>query len=510
MGSSVPLPLASMAREIGVVLSGASASLAPIAVRRDVELEVREEDLVVIVDRRLEDYYMLGVVRWVTRYEPFLRRGVHNVYVEHPEALDTDIVMPFTNAYAEIYAGICDGCRLYGGARCVEANVYAPTPGSRVFQVVNAEPLTEYLRVSNPIHVGRHKYTGWELPLDVSWINYHVGVFGATGTGKSRLVLRLVGEASKRGYSFIVFDHTGVDYVEYARRAGFPVVDARSIRIPVMVLAQAIAEMMGLTSNLAEYVEVAVACHDMLVRGEVASVDACLTGRRREHSQAVERPGRRWERSEFKRTLEEVARRLNARPSTIYKLLFYVDYYVPDEFFRSIEERVVEPIEVVKMALERRVVVVDLSNERDIDVKRAVVTSIVEAAWSMVHEMRQLNLGIVVDEAQNYACEYCGSSGKALETVAREGRKWGFFLVVASQRVVRDIRTGVRSNLGTVFFSRLQAPGDLQELQGYLDLGRVSEASLAMLSRREFYVAGLMNPLRRPILLKVAETHGFS
>jgi len=50
---------------------------------------------------------------------------------------------------------------------------------------------------------------------------------------------------------------------------------------------------------------------------------------------------------------------------------------------------------------------------------------------------------------------------------------------------------------------KLQSTGDLQELAGYLDLGRVTEASLAMLGSREFYVAGLMNPLRRPILLRV-------
>ena len=151
-------------------------------------------------------------------------------------------------------------------------------------------------------------------------------------------------------------------------------------------------------------------------------------------------------------------------------------------------------------------VVLDMSDEQDIGGKRAIMASVVMAAWDLVwEEMKPVNIGLVVDEAQNYACEYCGDSGRALETVAREGRKWGLFLIVASQRVSRDIRPGVRSNLGTVFFSRLQATGDLQELSGYLDLGRVSEASLAMLGRREFYVAGLMNPLRRPLVLRVDE-----
>jgi DNA helicase HerA-like ATPase len=147
-----------------------------------------------------------------------------------------------------------------------------------------------------------------------------------------------------------------------------------------------------------------------------------------------------------------------------------------------------------------------MSDEQDIEVKRAILASVALAAWEKIWAtMSPVNMGLVVDEAQNYACEYCGDSGRALETVAREGRKWGLFLLVASQRVARDIRPGVRSNLGTVFFSRLQSSTDLQELSGYLDLGRVTEASLAMLARREFYVAGLMNPLRRPLLLRVDE-----
>jgi len=95
----VPIALPRVAEEVGIVLSGASASMAPIALRRDRELRVLEEDLVLLVDPRLENYYMLGVVRWITRYEPFLRRSIHNIYVEHPDALDTEVVMPFSNAY---------------------------------------------------------------------------------------------------------------------------------------------------------------------------------------------------------------------------------------------------------------------------------------------------------------------------------------------------------------------------------------------------------------------------
>ena len=203
-------------------------------------------------------------------------------------------------------------------------------------------------------------------------------------------------------------------------------------------------------------------------------------------------------------------RAFNVRDATAKKIKILATVSLPDELFENLPRRSVTPARVVELARSEGIVVVDLSTEQDIEVKRAIVSSIVEHVWSIVRRsMEPVNLGIVVDEAQNYACEYCGTSARSLETVAREGRKWGFFLVVASQRVARDIRPGIRSNLVTVFFSKLQATGDLQELAGYLDLGGVREASLAMLRRREFYVAGLMNPLRRPLLINVDAVSGF-
>ena len=518
------LALGSDAVEVGIVLSGASAGLAPIIVRRDRELEVREEDLVVIADERLQGYYMLGVVRWVTRHEPFLRRSTHNVYAEHPEALDNELVMPFTNAYVEIYGGLCDGGAVCGGGRGLVANVYAPTPGSRVYRLKRGDSLSEYLGVpeSHAVTVGAHKYTGWRLPLDARWTPYHVGVFGATGTGKSRLVTRLTLELSRVGYGLIVFDHSGVDYAPRAEALGARVVRSREVMINPLVFASTVARHLGVTGQQRDAVEVAAMCFAMKIYREQGAegyeseecreaLENPYVKRRTRSLTAFTQGGGEAARDVRDRflaeALEPIMAQFNFRDVTRAKLRLMTRLVVPAPVFETLPGRRLEPREIVEEAASGRTVVLDLSDEQDIEVKRAILASIAMAAWEKIWEtMRPINIGLVVDEAQNYACEYCGDSGRALETVAREGRKWGLFLVVASQRVSRDIRPGVRSNLGTVFFSRLQASGDLQELGGYLDLGRVTEASLAMLARREFYVAGLMNPLRRPLLLRVDET----
>lgn len=521
-GQGLALPEGVEALEVGIVLSGASAGLAPIMVRRDRELEVREEDLVLVSDERLRGYYMLGVVRWVTRHEPFLRRNTHNIYAEHPEALDSELVMPFTNAYVEVYAGLCldPSAAPCGGEEGVVSNVYAPTPGSKVYRLTRADGLTSLLGVpgERAISVGVHKYTGWRLPLDSGWASYHMGVFGATGTGKSRLVTRLVQELGRRGYGLIVFDHSGVDYAPRAGVLGARVVRSREVRINPLVFASTVARHMGVTGQQRDAVEVAAMCFAMKLYREQGAEgyesEECreaLEGRYARRTRSLTSfQGGSGAGSVRERFIEEalapVAQQFNLRDATRAKLRLLAKLVVPSPVFESLPGRRMEPREIVEAARSGETVVLDMSDEQDIEVKRAIMASVVMAAWDLVwEEMKPVNIGLVVDEAQNYACEYCGDSGRALETVAREGRKWGLFLIVASQRVSRDIRPGVRSNLGTVFFSRLQATGDLQELSGYLDLGRVSEASLAMLGRREFYVAGLMNPLRRPLVLRVDE-----
>jgi DNA helicase HerA-like ATPase len=503
----VPLPLARVGREIGVVLSGSNAAYASIALRRDVETLVREEDLVVIVDERLRGYYMVGVLRNVVRYEPFLRRGLHHVYVESPDALRSELVMPFTNARVEIYGAVCDedAVDLCDGERFT-ANTYAPTPSSKVYKLEDASVLSEFLDIGKPISVGKHARSGWQLPLDASYVPYHIGVFGATGMGKSRLVMKLVSEIASRGYSIVVFDHSGKDYAPFAAKAGLPVIDARKVRIPATVFAAAVAEMMDVSSYHRDMVEVIAACYALRVYGEETPECNDIVGAalRRRVNPVLGKEA-------FLELLSIGLRSFNVRDATARKLKILASVNLPEDLFNTMPERRISPTDVVDLARKHGVVVVDLSTEQDIEVKRAIVSSVVEDVWKRIRKtMEPVNLGIAVDEAQNYACEYCGTSAKSLETVAREGRKWGFFLIVASQRITRDIRPGIRSNLGTVFFSKLQATGDLQELAGYLDLGGVNEASLAMLRRREFYVAGLMNPLRRPILITVEHVEGFS
>ncbi|WP_167827778.1 ATP-binding protein [Pyrolobus fumarii] len=494
-----------LGEEIGVVLSGATSVTAPIAVRKEHAPLIREDLMVAVHDEHLgNDVVLIGVLRFVTRYEPFLRRGIPNVYTSYPQALTNDLLAPFTNAYIELY-GVArfeledESASVIGK---IEPPVYAPHPGSRVYIITGPE-LLDAIVGGRGLRVGVHPFTGWSPPIDPEALKMHVGVFGATGMGKSRLVRRLAREAS-RHYAVIIFDHSGVDYAPVAEKLGYPVVPANRVQLDVITMTEMLAEIMDVPSTLQDYVLAGVYCHDGLVKGKFSTPEQCL----RESYMTTRMSAQRsrqytWNKEEFISTLLLVAKRLGARDTTLLKLRLYAER-VPNYIYESFGGRDVSPREIIQAALDHNIVVVDLGREEEIAAKRAIVAQVVDEAWKIIHETLQpINVAVFVDEAQHYACEYCRPSATRLEKIAREGRKWGLWLLVASQRVSRDIKPGIRANLGTVFFSRLQATGDLQELGGYLDLGNVTQASLAMLDRRQFYLAGLANPLRKPVLIQV-------
>jgi len=478
--------------EIGITTSGASVSSVPIQFYKRSEHLALEEQLVLIHDPSLEDELLLGVIRNVTKLEPLIRDRVRSPFVDRPEVLDQTILMPFTSAVVKLYASIRSSTKSVFEVR------HVPTPGSKVYVIKDGRFLSDYVKVNLPILLGNHKYSNWPINLDATFVNQHVGVFGATGVGKSRLVKALIEELIRVGKHVVVFDHSGVDYVPHFKGR---VVTSKDIAISPPTIASVIADKARLNwQTFGEYLEVAVITY---VRGE--------RGVRRQQVQLVEgRQGDqvvRWDKALFTKHLVDSMRGLGARDSTVEKARLFIDYFIEPEFFEELNKRVTQPIDIVNEALKSNLVVIDLSLDPELVVKQAIIADVIDSAWGLVKERREpLDLVFVIDEAQNYVPEnewtICGD---VIETTAREGRKWGLSLVIASQRIARDVRASVRANLGTVFFSRLSAQGDLREIAAYMDLADVSESTLAQLGTREFYVAGLMNPLRRPLLIRVRD-----
>lgn len=474
--------------EVGIVTSGSTTTYAPIQFYKRAEEYAIEEQLAIVKDDGIKDHLFFGVIRRVTKLEPIVKDRVRTPFIDRPEIMDPSLLMPYTSAIVRFY-GLLD---LKRGS--MDEVTQVATPGSRVYIIKDGSFLSNFIKLGSKLTIGVHKYSGWEVPLDPSYVQYHIGVFGATGMGKSRLVRGLINELINNGFRVIVFDHSGVDYAVYYRDN---VIGSKAITINPPTIASVLASKARLNwQTYGEYLEVAVLTY---VMGD--------TGRSNVISRRV--PSGKWSKQEFLRHLKQSMANMKARESTVSKASLFVDYFVNDEFFDELNRRTIKPSDVVKDAVERGLTVIDLSQDTDLVVKQAIVADVIDEAWAMV-KRGEINaparLVFVIDEAQNYVPEDSWTICRdAIETTSREGRKWGLSLVLASQRLTRDIAANVRANLGTVFFSRLPTQGDLRELGGYMDLADINEASLTQLGVREFYVSGLLNPLRKPILLRIRE-----
>ncbi|MEZ0248711.1 MAG: ATP-binding protein, partial [Thermoproteus sp.] len=448
---------------IGLVVSGATISSIPIQIYRQAERYAQEEQMVAVRDAGDPDVVVLGFLRRITKLEPIVRDRVRTPYVDRPDMLDYGVLLPYTAAVVKPYVELDPS----GSLKEVE---HIPTPGSRVFLMKGGPPVR--VPPERAAAVGVHKYSGWEVPLDLAYITHHVGVFGATGMGKSRLIRALLGELSKRDVRIVVFDHTGVDYAPYYDN----VIKSSEIKIPPNVLASVISKLAELPwQSYGEYMEIAT----MTFEGQ-------------------------WSKEAYLAHVRRTMKRLNARDTTTERVELFIKQLIEPDFFTSLNKRTKSPADILNA--KPYPVVVDLSYDTDLAVKQAIIASVIEEAWAEVRKAREPRPTVfVVDEAQNYAPAGWAISKDPIETTAREGRKWGLSVVLASQRIAGDIDPSIRANLGTVFFSRLTAPTDLKEISAYLDLADVNEGVLTQLQPREFFVAGLMNPLRKPILLKIKE-----
>ncbi|MEM1561228.1 MAG: ATP-binding protein, partial [Ignisphaera sp.] len=197
-----------------------------------------------------------------------------------------------------------------------------------------------------------------------------------------------------------------------------------------------------------------------------------------------------------------VASVLGARRPTPEKLNLYIKLYGRMYINRlnKIRYRVTDILDAV---YRNRITVIDLSIV-ETEVRRVIVKGVLSKIWEIVEETRNpQNILVIIDEAHNYACDRgCYPSNTMIEKTLREGRKWGIGTILASQRII-DFSPDVRNNTNTVFFSRLQTPYDFQQLQNFIDLAGIGTETLSLLETREFFFAGLGNPLRYPMLIQV-------
>ena len=504
-------------RLVGVVTSESRASRVPVRVSRDSIDFVRDEMLALIEDVE-ENRIYLGVVKGSVKKDIAIDGSSLPTNFDPERSLS--YTAPLMTCYVEVIGEVVDGS--------LELNFSIPRPGSRVYIVTGDFNVAMLLRVPEGLHVGFHKFSGMRVSLDPRSLDYHVAVLGATGTGKSRLVKALVEEAlAKTDYKVIVFDHTGLDYSDPSRWGGsVNIVDGSRIALTPDVIAEVLADRMGLANEQQrDYMFLAVTLYiarsilagsmgkSSLASSEYAfkrllenlDLESVIEGYFK-----LSRSGSfKWDFKEFLEVLDYCLTLMNAWSSTRVKFKIILHVRVGRRFFENyLNGRSVIVGDVVEDILsgKSRLTIVDLSREVEYEAKKFIVYQFLKEVWDRVLESRgRAGVLAVVDEAHNYACARgCEPSSGIIARIAREGRKWGFGLVLASQRVI-DLAPEVRGNINTVFFSRVQSASDYDELKRWIEGLQFIEYTLPLLARREFYLAGLGNTFRKPLLVRVRD-----
>jgi len=486
-------------RVIGVVASNARTYEVPILVFKDAEAYVREEILVVIEDIKFKRKY-LGVLRIATKLDPLLTTSQRSAIIEKPEIAEEGLDIPYETSVIRIIGEVFNGK--------VEPPTTPPTPRSKVYIVESPNDLR--LDLGNGLLVGIHKYSGVEIPLRPEALKYHIAIVGTTGTGKSRLVKILIDEVlSKTDWKVLIFDHTGMDYVPYWPNN---VVRGDEIVLDVNTITEGLKLTIGTIENLIEeYVPIS------LIRYIVCKGDQqpCPQFNQTEKLYSLSREDLEeltidmsnknlWVVDKLAKVFSDTASRFGARSTTSLKLSLYMTLFAK-HYVDKLNRMCVSVDNVVEELESNRVIVIDLSII-ETEVRRVIVKRCLERLWEIISKyLRPINTLVVIDEAHNYACQYgCSPSNKLIEKTLREGRKWNLGIILASQRVI-DLAPDVRNNVNTVFFSKLQTPYDFDQLRNFVDLAGIRPEVLSLLETREFYFAGLGNPLKYPMLIKVRE-----
>jgi DNA helicase HerA-like ATPase len=484
-------------REVGVVASNARSFEAPILVFKDSEVFVKEEALVIVEDTKFKRKY-LGVLRLVTKLDPLLTTSQRSAIIEKPEIAEEGLDIPYEISYVRIIGEII-------GDK-VEPPTTPPTPRSKVYLVESPSDIR--LDLGSGLVIGIHKYSGLEIPMKSDALKYHVAIVGTTGTGKSRLVKALIDEVlEKTNWSTIIFDHTGMDYTPYWTSC---TVRADEIVLDVDTIAEGLRSTLGFAERaVEEYVPIAlvryIVCRtDQQLCNQLKRSRLALTRRHLEQLTLNLSSRKMWSTSELIKEVAETATELGARSTTSQKLSLYISLFA-EQYVKRLNNMSKTVDELVERAHRERILVVDLSSI-ETETRRVVVKRFLERLWEIITEkLEPVNTLVVIDEAHNYACQQgCWPSNALIEKTLREGRKWNLGVVLASQRVL-DFTPDVRNNVNTVFFSRLQTPYDFDQLRNFVDLAGVRPESLSLLETREFFFAGLGNPLKYPMLIRVRE-----
>ncbi|MEM2247475.1 MAG: DUF87 domain-containing protein [Thermoproteota archaeon] len=481
------LPDRNELEKIGIVASDSSETRAKLLLEEKQELRVRSEEIVVI---DTPNGYVLGVLRSGS--------GVN-------EALKANAYRPSV-AYAK-KGGVPSGAReIYTfeimvigviTENGIEQNRLIIPPRSNVylFRKGASNPL-EYVARNRPViwKACLDGHEDWKIPFDSSFLTYHIGVFGATGSGKSWLTRHvIIPVLLEAGFKVLVLDWNGEDYAPYFKDKAIPISRLKLDEKAIVSYIMEKAEYFGYSSSYRDSNPVKEALEDYVSK------------RWEEVSQKKPEEIFLDMRSYLDNSIKQIVAREDQRKNALRKMEYGFKKLKPTDLDAvrgslSIEE-LVEELSREEAGI--RVIDMSLVGSEE---KLSFFNSLARFLEEGMELGESLNIALVIDEGPQYApWEPKGIQGESTEHIKNLcalGRKHRLCIVIISQGIAGDIgiNAAVRRNLNTQFFGALH-PLDMQEADNWLKPYGIQREYLLSLKPGQFYFVGKANPSPIPLLI---------
>lgn len=478
-------------RKVGIVASGSSQSYAIVLLNAEEEKQVKAEDLVLVKNKAGNN--ILAVCRSGMGVNENLKAGTFSPGVAYARMGKSP-----SNA-KEFYAFELS---MLGDVRDdhLRDNRYIIAPSSDVEIFEDTDNPMHYLSSSTtktPVTLGHYRdKPTWAIPIDPSFLCYHVGVFSSTGSGKSFLArYQLIPTLTRAGYDTIVFDWKGSDYVPHFKTA----LDFTKIALDEDTITSYLTSKMnyfGFYGEGKQRNSIRTALDEVIYEG---------TWRQHKIPEQL--------RQFLKNTVSEHIRAENLDRGGL------VSSY-GREYIRKFERHLAKlkdidlravmgnltVEEIVKLLRKENCVVVDLSLGGD-EQKLSVFLSIGKHFQTLMEQKQDLKVALVIDEGPQY-CPWSaeGIRRETTEMISRLcalGRSYHLAIVLLSQGMAGDIgiNASVRRNLNTQFIGKLY-PLDIPEALSLLgEQSRLKPEALVNMPEGHFYMTGKLSKSPVPIMM---------
>ncbi|MDW8033662.1 MAG: DUF87 domain-containing protein [Nitrososphaerota archaeon] len=463
--------------KIGVVASESSESSARVILVDGMEKKVRAEDVVLIRNKNGPD--VIGVLRKGTGLNEALKLGGYRPGVAYAKAGGEVSKARETYDYRVAVIGAV-------GER-VEQNKSIISPGSEVELFTDEDNPMDMIAkgVEKLAWIGHYEgHESWRIPVDVSFIPYHIGIFATTGGGKSFLARHvIIPLLSEAGYAVIVFDWKGRDYAPFFDSK--LVIGLEGLALDEEVVIQYIAEKAKFFGYSGEYA----------LRNPI--IDA-LEDFLFQQSWRGKSP------QEFRHMIEEnMYESLKNDKRAHLRFSRYWRRITDDDLKSVLGDK--KPEDLIKMAKSNGILILDMK-KAGAEQKLSIFLSVANYLKERMENDEEVNLALVIDEGPQYApFKPQGIQSAATEMIKNLcalGRSYKLCIVILAQAISGDIgiNAAVRRNLNTQFFGRIH-PLDMEEAQKWLEPYGIGTDFLLSLPPGRFYFAGIMNPSPVPLLM---------